>query len=518
MSPIITYLELSDPARHAHKFYEVTLQQTELCIRFGRIGDHGQTQTKTFPTAAQAQTEAQKKIREKLRKGYVATSPTAIAQTAAPPTNPSAAVNPQPAQVQATQPQPTSTEIPSVPTPSLPTQSVQSPVLSGSAPILWKFDSGGQAFGMFISSDYCWVGNQQGRVFRLDLDGHLLNQYQLPAGVKCMVEDDIWIYVGCDNGNIYDLTGKLVRLAYELDQRVDILWIDIHDGILAVSDANGGLSKIDPDGDLQWTRLSAGKRAWMVRADDRGFYHGHAQGVTLYDRHTGLQLWHYPTEGQVLFGWQDGDSVYAGTSGKKIIALDKATGALQQDYRCDASVYACATANGGQYVLAGDSAAFIYCFDRAGQRLWKLSTGCGSALSMQVGGDRLYVVTTNGLLVCIDALPQAIQAAHQGHVPHPIMHPTPAPPTLSGTMASSAAPLPTTTDWSGGVVVECVRRDGKLRIRAVSPGYHPDWMVQFPRDLRQEGARYWVEELRSARQGNFYRAYGDIKRLESEAT
>ncbi len=490
MSSTITYLELSDAASHSHKFYEVTVQQTQLCIRFGRIGEQGQTQTKTFATDDQAQTEAEKKIREKLRKGYVCAPATAIAQS----------VSPQPPHL----PSPSSRLSPTYP------QTTPAPVVTGQAPIVWQFDSGAQAFGLFISPDYCWVGNQQGRVFRLDLDGHLLNQYQLPAGVKCIVEDEIWIYVGCDDGNVYDLTGKLVRLAYEIDQRVDILWIDIHDGMLAVSDANGGLSKIDPDGDVQWTRLSAGKRAWMVRADDRGFYHGHAQGVTFYDRNAGLQLWHQPTAGQVLFGWQDGGSIYAGTSGKKIIALDSATGALQHDYHCDASVYSCATANRGEYVFAGDSAAWIYCFDRSGQRLWKLSTGCGSALSMQVGGDRLYLVTTTGVIACIEALPQAIQAAQGRQVPRPVTHQTPPPLT-----PSAPAALETSTDPSQGVVVECIRQDGKLRIRAVSQGYHRDWLVQFPRDIRQEGAHYLVDELRQARQGNFYRAYGDIKLLQA---
>lgn len=479
MSLARTYLEFSEIASNSHKFYEVIVKSTEVSIRFGRIGEQGQTQTKIYTTSEQAQREAEKKIREKLRKGYVNNTANH--------------------QIQTLSVQQSVDNLFTV---------VSSTASTQKAPLVWRFISGSQAFGLFVSSDYCWIGNQQGRVFRLDLQGEVINQYQLPAGVKCIVEDDIWLYVGCDNGNVYDLTGKLVRLAYEIDRKVDILWLDIHDGILAVADADGGLAKIDPEGEVQWTRLSPGKLAWMIRGDDRGFYHGHSSGVTLYDRDLGKQIWHQPIKGSVLFGWQEKDIVYAGTSGKKIIALDKATGEVKNEYQCDTSVYSCATAAGGEFVFAGDSAASIYCFNRQGQRLWKLMTGCGSALSMQFRNDRLYLATTDGTLACIDVTSNEIKSTQTGELPQAIA-------CQASTSLTSSTPISveTMTNSTQGVLVECVRRDGKLRIRAISPGYHHDWMVQFPRDIREEGAKYLVQELRQARQGNFYRAYGDIQKL-----
>ncbi len=331
--------------------------------------------------------------------------------------------------------------------------------------------------------------------------------------MKCLVEDDIWIYAGCDDGNVYDLSGKLVRLAYELDKDVDVLWLDVWDGMLAASDANGSVTEIDPEGEVLWSRLSQGKLGWMVRCDDRAIYHGHAAGVTAYDRDRGMHLWHRPTEGSVLFGWQEGEALYVGTSGKALHRIDKAAGVLHSTYACDASAYSCATAPGGEYVFAGDNSAAIYCFDRGGKRLWKLQTGCGSALSMQYLGDRLYIVTTEGTLACIDATPAAIQAAQIGQLPQAVTRQAPAPlplptPSLQETMASTAR------ESDRGVIVECFHHEGKLRVRAISPGYDPDWMVQFPRDIRQAGARYRVAELREARQGGYYRTFGDIQRLE----
>jgi predicted DNA-binding WGR domain protein len=64
-----TYLELSETDGKSHKFYEVTLNHTQVTIRYGRIGDTGQTQTKTYPTPEKAKADATKKISEKRKIG-----------------------------------------------------------------------------------------------------------------------------------------------------------------------------------------------------------------------------------------------------------------------------------------------------------------------------------------------------------------------------------------------------------------------------------------------------------------
>ncbi|MEU4555075.1 PQQ-binding-like beta-propeller repeat protein [Micromonospora violae] len=471
MSQETTYLELSE-VDGAHKFYEVIVDDATLTVRYGRIGDQGQVKASAYPDNARARAAAAKKIGEKVRKGYA------------------------PAVRGVRQKRTVSRR-----------QIVSTRSTAHTAPVLWRYDSGAPAFGIFVDGQHCMVGNEHGVITTLDHDAQVRSQVRLPDGVKCIVADDAWIYAGCDDGNVYDLSGKVPRVAYAIAPEIDIYWLDIHDGVLGVSDADGGITAVDHEDEFLWRRPGRGRSAWMVRCDNDAIYHGHSQGVTGYQWRTGEELWHTRT-GSVLFGWQEHDSVFAGTGTREVVRLSK-TGRHERTYHCDAPVFSCATAEGGRYVFAGDSQSSIYCFDAAGTRLWKLGTGCGSAYSMQYHDDRLYVVTTAGHLACIDASEPAIRAAQAGEVPQvrdikaPRQAPQPVQPTI----------VEVTSDAGAGVVVQCRDDRGRLRVQVLSDGYRRDWSVQFPKGIREPGARYLVTEVRESSRGGYYRAYGDIRRL-----
>lgn len=473
-----TYLELSEDSGGAHKFYEVTVDGVAVTVRYGRIGAAGQVQESSFATVAKARAAAAKKVEQKVRKGYAIAVPGQRAPRSV-----------------------TRRQVASAPS-----------TARATAPVLWRFRTGSAAFGIHVDEDRVWAGNQAGDVYTLGHDGEVLARYRLPDGVKCLVADDFWIYAGCDDGRVYDLSSKLPFAAYEIAADVDIFWLDIHEGVLDVSDESGGLTVIDHEDEHQWSRRSSGRSGWMVRADERAVYHGHGGGVTAYAPDGGGELWHTDTAGGVLFGWQEDLSVYAGTDRRVVQRLSKATGRLESVYTCDAVVYSCATAPGGRYVFAGDNASSVYCFDASGNRLWKLRTGGGSALSMQYFDERLYLVTTDGSLVCVDTSEAAISAAQQGSVPVAVdvksaaALPTYDPATSVSALATVSAPP------AGGVVVECVQRAGRLRVHVVSEGYEPGWHVQFPREIRQAGARYVIDGVHPAA-GGFYRVRGEIRRV-----
>ncbi|MFJ3230972.1 WGR domain-containing protein [Streptomyces sp. NPDC086787] len=473
-----TYLELSEDDGGAHKFYEVTVDGTAVTVRYGRIGAAGQMQSSSFATEAKARAAAAKKIDQKARKGYAAAVPGHRAPRAV-----------------------TRRQVSSAPS-----------TARATAPVLWRFRTGSAAFGIHVDEDRVWVGNQAGDVYNLGHDGEVLARYRLPDGVKCLVADDFWIYAGCDDGRVYDLSSKLPFAAYEIAPDVDIFWLDIHEGVLNVSDESGGLTVIDHEDEHQWSRRSSGRSGWMVRADEQTVYHGHGGGVTAYAPDGSGQLWHTDTRGGVLFGWQEATSVYAGTDRHVVERLSKATGRVEGVYACDGVVYSCATAPDGRYVFAGDNASSVYCFDASGTRLWKLRTGNGSALSMQYFDERLYLVTTDGSLVCVDTSEAAISAAQRGSLPVAVdvksaaALPTYDPARSVSALATVSAPP------AGGVVVECVQQAGRLRVHVLSEGYEQGWNVQFPREVREAGARYVVDGVHAA-VGGFYRVRGEIRRV-----
>jgi Ca-activated chloride channel homolog len=82
-----------------------------------------------------------------------------------------------------------------------------------------------------------------------------------------------------------------------------------------------------------------------------------------------------------------------------------------------------------------------------------------------------------------------------------------------GVAGGSARDLEPVKSAEGGVELSCYREGGKLRIRVVSDGYDPDFNVQFPRTVREEGIHYIVDALQPSADGTFYRAVGKIRRL-----
>ncbi len=473
-----TYMELSDETGgNAHKFFEVSVSGSQVTVSFGAIGTAGQTTTRSFASPALAQVEADKMIASRRRKGY---EPAVRGLRDASGPKKTDAIRP--------------------------------------APILWRFDTTEKAFGVFANDRGCWVSNEAGRVTFLDTVGHPRKEFKLPDAAKCIIADEDWIYVGCDDGNIYDLTGSRPVVAYTLQTSDDILWMDIADAVLAVSDASGQLHVFNHEDDSQWTAISSGERGWMVRCDEIGVYHGHSDGVTMYDWEDGEELWYQPLQGAVLFGWADDSRLIVATNERRVYALSR-QGAILFYGQCDASVYCCAS-DGGRYIFAGDCDRAIYCFDDHGQRVWKLSLDAGSAFSMHYASGRLYIATTRGMLLCIDlaatGLLQAIPRATPAP-PIPAAAPTSSLTAIDDNLTLAATDitgLATTTDPGDGVVVECYSAGGSyLQVRVTSTGYRQDLPVQFPRNLRVLGERFVVQEVRLSSRGSFYRAFGDIKRL-----
>lgn len=88
-----------------------------------------------------------------------------------------------------------------------------------------------------------------------------------------------------------------------------------------------------------------------------------------------------------------------------------------------------------------------------------------------------------------------------------------APPQASKVSARTAADLETTTSSDDGVLVQCIREGSKLRARVVSDGYDSNYNMRFPRDIREEGVLYVVDQVIETANGGSYIACGKIRRL-----
>jgi len=226
------YLEYSEEEASgtSHKFYEATVDGDAVTLSYGRIGTPGTSTSQQCDSPEAAEKLALKKVNEKKRKGY---------QEA----------------VKGVRQKRTMTH-----------RVVESRAATTKtlAPTLWRFKTGSSAFGVFVDQQGCWVGNQAGRVYRLSHEGEVQLQYQLSEGVKCIVSDGSWMYVGCDDGNVYDLSGKTPRLAYEINPRIDIYWLDIANGLLAVSDAAGQLTTVNYEDEEQWSVKTGATPGWCA--------------------------------------------------------------------------------------------------------------------------------------------------------------------------------------------------------------------------------------------------------------
>jgi predicted DNA-binding WGR domain protein len=57
-------------AGKSSKFWEITVDGSNVLVCFGRIGANGQTSKKTFADGVRAEQHAEKQVLEKVRKGY----------------------------------------------------------------------------------------------------------------------------------------------------------------------------------------------------------------------------------------------------------------------------------------------------------------------------------------------------------------------------------------------------------------------------------------------------------------
>jgi hypothetical protein len=412
--------------------------------------------------------------------------------------------------------------------------------------------------------------NRDGLVLAFNAAGEIVNQQQLPALSRAMQGDDRVLLALCDDGQLYALDGKLPQVAYSMrppdrpwQHQFFLFGLDVTREHIHLGDCCGHLVQLDRHYQRQWERDTPYGRSWFLASDSTALYQGHCEGVTAYDLADGELLWHQPTPSPILCGALTEDYLWLGSSNGEIYAISKRPDwkpTIAHTIPWEGVIYS--------LTLAGD---WLYTGNHQGTiAAWKLqadqspplvkqgqkSSDRQGILTINRVGDGLYTTTTLGS-VCrwpladfhrpSPATPPVTNSAvssperpksattksattksattksattkatptkaTQKKPPSPSTKPPPVPATDSPISASKSGPAD--SEGIEGILVECVKQGKQIRVRVLSPGYRPDWFVQFPRHLRQEGAQYWVQGIRENPQGGFYRAYGEIRPWEN---
>jgi 3-methyladenine DNA glycosylase AlkD/outer membrane protein assembly factor BamB len=293
-------------------------------------------------------------------------------------------------------------------------------------------------WALYADRQGVWIGNRDGLIIKFAHQGQIKNQWQLPKMTRCLAGNQHGIYATCDDGNIYNLAGKLPQSVYNARSDAVSIWYDFliyglnsDRNHFHIVDMYGQITQLDAQLQLQWKQQAHHGRSWFFKADDHAIYRGHSTGVYAYAIASGKLLWSCPTE-SVLCGVLTDEAVIVGTSDRHLYQLHK-TGDLKSQTTqikpltvCDGAPYACAISEDQQIIFVADHQADLYAFNRNGDRLWKQELSCGVILAMQCVGDRLYATTSEGTIACfatnseITQIP-TVAPAHQS----PVFMPSP---------------------------------------------------------------------------------------------
>lgn len=390
-------------------------------------------------------------------------------------------------------------------------------------PEVWTLSTKVQTVGLWVDERFVWTGNNRGEIFCFNREtGATVRTAKLPGECVALVSDDAWKYAGCDDGNVYDLTGKIPRVAYQLGgTRID--WIEIYQGVLACSDDTGTVTVIDVDGSTRWKKEDAkATEGWVLRTTGDALYHGSRAGLRKYSWDGKLRWKKNP--GDVRYGIVTGEQIFvtAGfySNSRRTVSklIDCKSGNTLWDRAPDrklskfhsngAEACGAASGEGGQRYYSSIG-GWLFCYDAAGTLLWQSPTNCDSLCNLHVLDDQLYFSSANGTIGRADVSPAAIAKAlankwtqARGRSVERVKS------------TAKSTDVESTSSVGSGVVVECVKDGSKIRVRVITEGYNREWFCQFPNDIRVAGARFVVDQVLEAKQGGFYRVLGDIRRLK----
>lgn len=267
-----------------------------------------------------------------------------------------------------------------------------------------------------VNEQGIWLGVWDGQIFAVDHQGNEIQRYALPKSTHALtiVAEEPW--VSCDDGHIYELTGKLPQSIYDIRppdalRYHHIIWAieSCAEGVV-VADAYGYLWRLLPDLSVGWHYHSP--QCWQgcwLRVDATQVYWGYYQGVIAFDLQTGQEVWRVALPAPVLCGVIRDQELIVGCSDRCFYRLTK-TADLKT---CEPTVDKVYTSTALPYTIAvtpDQSSLFVGDFTG---HIEQLAIGAeyhcvgrqplngGAVTRLEMWNDRLYAGTNLGQLFAL---------------------------------------------------------------------------------------------------------------------
>jgi len=331
------------------------------------------------------------------------------------------------------------------------------PSLYYGEPFVWRGTGWtGQAL---VYGGYVWVGSQGRSLYCFEAaTGKIAWRYACSRQIKgsgCLWDGKL--YIGCvdDHLRCFDaVTGKVLwklNTGHDLDSSPSVV-----DGKLYIAGENGHARCLDPltgkqiwktfvgglddgpkpgsygsetspavvegefytatyDGELFCLDAATGEKRWIAKTGDDTDASPVVSGALVYaaaedkspylfafSRKDGAEVWKHKMKGG-FWGTPaiDGDTVFVGSAGGKLEALDKQNGTSKWIYPLPGGTWGSAAVVDGK-VLIGDFQGTLHCVDaKTGAGLWSMKLG-GRLHSTPVAiGGRIYLGSTDGWFYCL---------------------------------------------------------------------------------------------------------------------
>jgi len=275
----------------------------------------------------------------------------------------------------------------------------------------------------------------------------------------------------------------------------------------------------------------------MCRMDESGVYYGGNTGVRKFDL-TGKQLWSAAEHVDVAFGMQTSAHVWAiglvsadhSPMRGLIVKICKKSGQVEALIQVDALDSLSISRDGSRVYDANlncqpvvnsslfdphDTTDQLPHYVPWNSAAWTDVKLPFDLMSQVVHGDCIYGVggsNKKARLVCINLAQGALEAASNGRVRRCPTREWKKSYKLREETVDDGSSLQEVSTDDGKVIIQCVREGAKVRARVASTGYDSNLNCQFPKGLREDGARYVVDAVDLAPSGDFYRCRGAPQR------